>query len=104
MSRWAVSTVGELEPDDRSSQMRHVRYREGEVGETARSVHGALLTQDGLLTSACGQKFDPARMEEATGGMPCVACIQHATLAAQGQTPSRAVGEHGETARGELPE
>lgn len=86
------------------SRMWHVRYRQGEVGESQRSVHWAVLAPDGLFLSACGRRFEPGRMEEGTGGMPCVACIQRAALAAQGEAPTRTVDDHGFPTDRVLPE
>lgn len=77
---------------DRALTVRHVRYRQGEVGESQRSVHTTIATADGLLTSACRQRFQPERMEDVVGGMPCVACVQR-LASAQGQ--QHLVDEHG---------
>ncbi|MDR7300079.1 hypothetical protein [Haloactinomyces albus] len=82
-----------IDPD---SVVRHVRYRAGEVGESQRCVHVVLPTAQGLLASACGQRFAPGRMEDTAGGMPCLACVQRLAAAERGGTARRLVDEHGE--------
>ncbi|RCW46273.1 hypothetical protein DFQ14_102576 [Halopolyspora algeriensis] len=84
------------DPSGPESGMRPVRYRAGAAGESWRCVHMAVPEPGGLLVSACGRWFRPERMEQAAGGMPCVACVQALAAAERGEARQRLVDEHGE--------
>ncbi|MDR7303209.1 hypothetical protein [Haloactinomyces albus] len=84
------------EQGDTETGVRYVRYRRGEVGESRRSIHVAMCMPDGLLASACGQTFQPGRMEDTTRGMPCLTCVHRLASAERTRASTRLVDEHGE--------
>ena len=79
--------------DDPVAYLIAVRYRRGVVGETQRSCHLALVPDGipgpGAFTVLCGQQFTQEQIEqvEMFSGMPCVACLIHATPSITGESP-----------------